>query len=322
MDRRGRSSGFFGLWWRYVGRGSGRKRGGSGRCSGWSGGEAGRIPVHRGIILRCARILRHVDGRSGRHRRRVRDGSGRLRSPELCAAATCWAPWDRARPSGWPSARRPMQARTLVSRCPASPGAPNCQPVACNNLCRSANRLGDGGARTTWDGTLSGLQHLRRGDGVHSRRLRACRQLHRKVLRLCRESRSPRPPAAPDRRLPLAPRSRSSGRLPPAAGPCKVSSVEQRRTPARAVPRDGACRHATIRTGAPDSNATTPRWGAHRLRPAGRAATPSSRGGAMPADAKTGYSLFLLALIGPVYALAVLGVRKDACARRPRSRTR
>ena len=31
---------------------------------------------------------------------------------------------------------------------------------------------------------------------------------------------------------------------------------------------------------------------------------------------------FSLALIGPIYALAVLGVREDACARRPRSWTR
>jgi len=29
-----------------------------------------------------------------------------------------------------------------------------------------------------------------------------------------------------------------------------------------------------------------------------------------------------LALIGPVYTLAVLDVQKDACARRPHSRTR
>jgi hypothetical protein len=69
-------------------------------------------------------------------------------APTYCLGApgACSSEWLSIRPAdGGASLGLEMPCETRCS---------DCQPVACNNLCIAAERLGDGGARTTWDGTF------------------------------------------------------------------------------------------------------------------------------------------------------------------------
>ncbi len=68
-------------------------------------------------------------------------------APTYCLGApgACSSEWLDIRPAdGGASLGLDMTCETQCS---------DCQPVACTNLCVAAERLGDGGARTTWDGT-------------------------------------------------------------------------------------------------------------------------------------------------------------------------
>jgi hypothetical protein len=68
-------------------------------------------------------------------------------APPYCLGApgACSSDWLDIRPAdGGASLGLDMTCETQCS---------DCQPVACSKLCVAAERLGDGGARTTWDGT-------------------------------------------------------------------------------------------------------------------------------------------------------------------------